>query len=77
MDYDYTGIRVKKSGSSGTTYFPFNGYEKAGTLITKYIKIGIETVAAKKGTQKLFYHNDHLGGVNVISDINGLRVQLA
>jgi RHS repeat-associated protein len=26
--------------------------------------------------KKLFYHNDHLGGVNVITDISGTRVQL-
>ncbi|MBI4488907.1 MAG: hypothetical protein HY694_07455 [Deltaproteobacteria bacterium] len=29
MAYDYTGIRVKKTGSTGTTYFPFSGYEIA------------------------------------------------
>jgi RHS repeat-associated protein len=26
--------------------------------------------------KKLFYHNDHLGGVNVITDITGVKVQL-
>ena len=26
--------------------------------------------------KKLFYHNDHLGGVNVITDMNGVKVQL-
>jgi hypothetical protein len=36
----------------------------------------VETFAAKKGTQQLFYHNDHLGGVNVITDINGAQPQL-
>ena len=79
MAYDYTGARVKKT-SGGTTYYPFNGYEVApGGQITKYIRIGIETVAAKRSNgQTLFYHNDHLGGVNVITDLthNGARVQL-
>ena len=76
MVYDYTGTRVKKSGSSVTTYFPFAGYEVTGTVFTKYIRVGNETLAAKKGGDKLFYHNDHLGGVNVITDIFAVLVQL-
>jgi hypothetical protein len=78
MAYDYTGIRVKKTGSTGTTYFPFSGYQiESNGVITKYFRIGIENVAAKKSTgEKLFYHNDHLGGVNVITDDWGSRVQL-
>ena len=52
MDYDYTGIRLKKTTSSGTTLYPFSGYEIApdGVTITKYIRIGLETIAAKKST---------------------------
>ena len=76
MSYDYTGIRVKKDSPSGITTFPFSGYEDAGGIITKYIKIGNEIVGASKGGEKLFYHNDHLGGVNVITDIWAARVQL-
>jgi RHS repeat-associated protein len=86
MEYDYSGMRVKKfaPGASSPTQYPFKGYEIApdGT-ITKFIKIGIETFASKKtppGEQspstQHFYHNDHLGGVNVISDINGAKEQL-
>jgi len=78
MDYDYTGTRVKKNGSGGTTYFPFSGYEEGpGSLRTKYIRIGIENIASKKSTgEKLFYHNDHLGGVNVITNDSGLLAQI-
>jgi RHS repeat-associated protein len=78
MEYDYTGTRVKKdAGASGLTLFPFQGYEIApGGQITKFIRIGVETFAAKKGTNKYFYHNDHLGGVNVITNSTGARVQL-
>ncbi|MBI2174990.1 MAG: hypothetical protein HYU33_07320, partial [Candidatus Omnitrophica bacterium] len=57
--------------------FPFSGYEiDPGGTVTKYIKIGNEIVGASKGGEKLFYHNDHLGGVNVITDIWATRVQL-
>ena len=77
MSYDYTGIRIRKSAPGGITYFPFAGYEidPFGT-VTKYIRIGNDNVAAKKGGDKLFYHNDHLGGVNVITDILGAMAQL-
>jgi RHS repeat-associated protein len=70
MVYDYTGRRVKKSAPTGITYFPFNGYEigPSGTII-KYIRVGVETLAENKGGAKRFYHNDHLGGVNIITDI--------
>jgi hypothetical protein len=65
--FDYTGIRVKKSPTAGTTCFPYTGYEVQGLTVTKYIKIGTEIIASKRdGVGKLFYHNDHLGGVNVI-----------
>jgi RHS repeat-associated protein len=45
-------------------------------VITKFIRVGGESIAANKGTSKYFYHNDHLGSVNVVTDINGTRVQL-
>jgi RHS repeat-associated protein len=77
MEYDYAGMRVKKNAPSGITLYPFQGYEiDPNGIITKFIRIGIETFASKKGTNKYFYHNDHLGGVNVITDIAGTRVQL-
>ncbi|MBI4488710.1 MAG: hypothetical protein HY694_06460, partial [Deltaproteobacteria bacterium] len=77
MAYDYTGIRVKKTGSSGTTLYPFSGYEISPTgTITKYLRIGIENVVSKKSTgDVLFYHNDHLGGVNIITSSLGIMAQ--
>lgn len=82
MEYDYTGMRVKKNAPTGITLFPFQGYEiDASGTKTKFIRIGIETFASKKITSggastQYFYHNDHLGSVNVITDIAGTRVQL-
>ncbi len=82
MDYDYTGQRVKKYGPLGQVLYPFAGYEidPDGTK-TKFFRAGNELLAAKQSPvvnpeKKLFYHNDHLGGVNVITDITGNRVQL-
>lgn len=46
-------------------------------MVTKYIRVGTEIIAAKQGaTVKRFYHNDHLGSVNVITDANGLQIQV-
>jgi RHS repeat-associated protein len=82
MTYDYTGARVKKLGPLGQVLYPFAGYEIApdGTK-TKFFRLGNELLASKQTpvsnpAKKVFYHNDHLGGVNVISDINAARVQL-
>jgi RHS repeat-associated protein len=76
MYYDYTGTRVKK----GATIYPFTGYEDRSGTITKYIRIGNEIIASKESTSttsiKRFYHNDHLGSINVVSDLNGYRLEL-
>jgi len=75
--YDHTGTRIKKTGSGAITYFPFAGYEiDPSSVVTKYIRLGTEILAAKKGGDKLFYHNDHQGGVNVITDIFAVIVQI-
>ncbi len=86
MDYDYTGARVKKDGPLGVTIYPFPGYEvdPNGTKI-KFFKSGNETLASKQWKTtgekiKYFYHNDHLGGVKIITDDvgahNGARQQI-
>jgi RHS repeat-associated protein len=77
MEYDHTGIRLKKNALAGITLFPFARYEiDPSGVITKFIQIGVETFAAKKGTDKLYYHTDHLGSVHVITDSNGARCQI-
>jgi RHS repeat-associated protein len=77
IEYDSVGQRLIKNGPTGITLFPFDGIEIASGVITKYIKIGGEVFAAKTATNQRFYHNDHLGGVNIITDtdINNLRCQ--
>jgi RHS repeat-associated protein len=77
MEYDYTGMRFKKDAPTGITLFPFQGYEIAPNgEITKFIRIGVETFASKRGTSKLYYHNDHLGSVHVITNESAVQVQL-
>jgi len=71
--YDAAGVRVRKETSAGVARYPFAGYEidPAG-VVTKYLG----GVAKKSTGAVLFYHNDHLGGVNVVTDESGTRVQL-
>jgi RHS repeat-associated protein len=79
FSYDYTGQRMKKTTTgAGTTYYPFPDYEIApGGMITKYVRLRDEIIAAKRSTgEQFFYHADQLGSVHVITDINGARVQL-
>jgi RHS repeat-associated protein len=77
MENDYTGTRVKKNAPAGISLYPFQGYEiDPNGVITKLIRVGGEPIASKRGTSKYFYHNDHLGSVNVVTDIAGTRVQL-
>jgi len=76
MEYDYSGMRVKKSAPAGITLYPFQGYEIAPNgVVSKFIRVGGESIALKKGIYKYFYHNDHLGSANVITDATGVRVQ--
>jgi RHS repeat-associated protein len=78
MDYDSNGARLKKFGPLGLSVFPFANYEidGSGTKI-KYVLLGTELLAAKKSSsEKMFYHNDHLTGVNVITDMNAAQSEL-
>jgi RHS repeat-associated protein len=78
MEYDYTGMRVKKHGG-GITRYPFQGVEiDPNGVMTKFIRIGTENFASHKGTgdERYYYHNDHLGSVNVITDGNGVQIQV-
>ena len=78
MGYDYSGKRVTKSSPSGLTIYPFLGYEVSPQqVVTKFIRIDNEILASKAVSQKYFYHNDHLGGTNVLTDTTGNRAQLA
>jgi RHS repeat-associated protein len=72
--YDYSGRRVRKVVNAGSvTRYPFAGYEIDPSGVTTKLFAGI---ARKSGGQTLFYHNDHLGGIHVITDQDGLRQQL-
>ena len=79
IDYPFTGNRsftyddLNRLAYGSGTFGP--GQSQANCSHT-HNAIGNLTNAAKVGANKHFYHNDHLGGVNVITDITGARCQL-
>jgi RHS repeat-associated protein len=87
--YDYAGKRVKKvdydaAGKKTTTYYVGNYYETqvadgvaantSYTENTSYYFADGERVGKKDSTGNYFFHPDHLGGVNVVTNGNGAVV---
>lgn len=74
--YDYTGQRIKKIENGVTTYYVGKHYEtqvagESQTNTSYYFANG-ERVAKKNQSGNLYYyHSDHLGGTNVITDSIG------
>jgi RHS repeat-associated protein len=78
--YDYTGQRIKKIEDGVTTYYIGKHYETqiAGEnqTNTSYYFANGERVAKKDQSGNLFfYHLDHLGGTNAITDYMGNLIE--
>jgi RHS repeat-associated protein len=58
------------------TEFVGSLYEKTGSLTTKYVFLGGTRVASLTNGKTMYYHNDHLGGTNVMTDSIGVRKEL-
>ncbi|MEK6713650.1 MAG: hypothetical protein AABY41_05605, partial [Nitrospirota bacterium] len=83
--YDGDGGRVKKTATVGstttTTTFVGSLFETSGARTTKFIFLGGQRVAAVTnsptlGSTTLYYHTDHLGGANVLTDATGFKKEL-
>jgi RHS repeat-associated protein len=72
--YDYQGQRVKKSGPSSTTYIG-KLYEITAGVNTKYIFSGTKRIVSKTTSATNYYHTDHLGSSNVITNTSGTMVE--
>lgn len=78
--YDFEGNRVKRvitrGGQSQTTLFIGTIYEETGigtsTETIQYIYAGSQRIALKKNTGAIeYFHADHLGGTDLITDSAG------
>ena len=75
FSYDGDGGRVKKTIASGSTIYIGSLFEKdSDGTIRKHIFAGSNRVATQ-GLSLSFYHSDHLGSSNVITDSSGAQVQ--
>jgi RHS repeat-associated protein len=74
--YDYGGQRVKLDNGSDITYYPNRYYNIEGSTTTRHIWAGdtlISTIiATSTGTSTYMIHTDHLGGVHVKTDKDGV-----
>ena len=67
-------MTLSRSPWRAAPIFPFSGSKiNPSSAVTKHIRVGNETLAAKKVSDKLFYPNDHLGSVDVITSILGAQ----
>lgn len=78
--YDYTGQRIKKIENGVPTYYIGKHYETAvsgnGATNTSYYFANGERVAKKDPSGSMFYyHSDHLGGTNVVTNTSGNFVE--
>jgi RHS repeat-associated protein len=73
--YDGDGARVKTSAPDGVTYSFGPLLERHGTTLYRYIFVGDRRLARSDGTNKRFFHQDHLGSVRAITDGNGAVVR--
>lgn len=79
--YDYTGQRIKKIENGVTTYYIGKHFEKqvdstGSASMTSYYFANGERVAKKDAFGNIFYyHSDHLGGTNVVTDSSGNLIE--
>jgi RHS repeat-associated protein len=71
--YDHTGERVIKRSSQGETAYVNQFYSvRNGSIITKHVFVGTDRIATRVHTSRnndlYFYHTDHLGSTNVLTD---------
>ncbi len=67
---------VQRKVSGGTTnYYVSNDYEIKNGVATKYIFAGNLRVAQVKGTNRSFFHKDHLGSSAVMTDASGYEIE--
>lgn len=76
--YDGDGGRVKKTASSGSTIYIGSLFEKDSSgKSVKNIFCGSSRICAVDSTgAKSFYHSDHLGSSNVVTDVSGKQAGL-
>lgn len=74
--YDGDGGRQKTIVGGVITTYVGSLYEESGTRKTKYFFLGDTRVASSTNGNILYYHGDHLGSANVLTDASGVKKEL-
>ena len=76
--YDHTGERVAKVEGATTTLIPFPHFRTVNGVPTKYYFANGERIAERSGplaTNVVYYHSDHLGSSNTVTDNWGSEIK--
>ena len=66
--YDGESKRVAKITPGGTTYYVNDFFEINNGTVIKYIFAGEIRIAKRADNATYYYHKDHLGSTNIVSD---------
>jgi len=75
-EYDGDGGRTKKTTDGTTTRFVGSLYEENAVRSTRYVFLGDTRIASITNSAVMYYHADHLGGTNVVTDSAGTKKEL-
>jgi RHS repeat-associated protein len=76
FEYDGDGGRTRKVSGGRSVSFTGGLFETGGGGGTGHVFFGGARVASVTGGEVLYYHPDHLGGVNVVTDAAGAKVEV-
>lgn len=74
FSYNYAGKRVKKVVNGNTILTPFPEYRVVNGAVTKFYFANGQRMAERDSTGVYYYHPDHLGSSNVVSNSAGTEV---
>ncbi len=75
-EYDGDGGRTKVTMDGVVTTYVGSLYEETASRKTSYVFLGDTRVASISNGQTLYYHTDHLGSANVLTDSSGVKKEL-
>lgn len=77
--YDGDGGRTKKTPNGATPATKFIGqmYDEQGTRKTGYVFLGSVRIASISNGNLLYYHGDHLGSANLVTNSTGTLKELS
>jgi len=76
FEYDGDGGRTRKVTPLHSSVFIGSLFEINNSKPARHVFLGSTRLAARINGELAYYHNDHLGGINVITDHQGVQKEL-